>query len=143
MVILSSLLLVFSIAIICLTLFLVFSQRFKKNRLKAKKSKKPVFNYYEIRYGNPKGVIRHPSYIFEWSATTMKGVNSTHKKPCGKKTIRIAKNPNPKDGKRTYIVCEINEYSKKNVGPDLRKKGWKYDEKDISKIMKVINKKRK
>ena len=69
-------------------------------------------------------------------------MNSTHRKPKGKGTIRLKHNPDPEDEANTYSVKELHLTNRKEANKQDNKirKGWNYTENDIKKMNKWINK---
>lgn len=69
-------------------------------------------------------------------------MNSTHRKPKGKGTIRLKHNPDLEDEANTHSVKKLHLTNRKEANKQDNKirKGWNYTEKDIKKMNKWINK---
>ena len=109
----------------------------QKKTKRQKTRKKSEFRYHDVIVIKPKKhkeiIIRHPSYIFLEKENTYIYVSITHSpKVYNAVVIKLRKNPNPKDGRDSYVVVDIKEASKDTFGSKL--KGWEIDsddEKDI------------
>lgn len=84
----------------------------------------------------------HPAYIFKKVGNKYEFIGITHAEITqGTRNIKLDKSPNPADKKIAYIKPKTeklkeNKFSKKPY------KGWKFTEKDRTKVESVKNKKR-
>lgn len=131
------------IIVVALTIFIIVMGKHKNRKIRKlskKESDDIVFADYEIRFIPIDGTKPHPAYVYFLGKDKAKGINTTHKRPKGKKAIKISHNPDPKDNGKTYAVKEIHVFDVAKSGRNMRRKGWYYSPEDVKKINAIIRK---
>ncbi len=81
-------------------------------------------------------VTGHPTYIYAKSGDDYKYIGITHAKVTdGTKNIPLAKNPNPKDSRQSYVRPTADKKNRSTFGKKLN--GWFFSDEDKEKINKI------
>ncbi len=109
----------------------------------ARKKKEFRFHKIEMISNNKKISFGwHPAYVFLEKGNIYIYVSVTHSNSIKNGlVVKLKKNPNPKDIRDSYYVCEIKEDTKDRFR--RRREGWLMDEEDDDAIRKLYQKLKK
>ena len=116
----------------------------KKKNKNAIIRKKKEFRFHKIELissNNKNSIGWHPAYVFLEKGNVFIYVSLTHSNSIKNGiVIKLKKNPNPKDNRDSFYVCEVKEDTKDRFR--RRREGWSMDAEDDNAIRDLFMKKR-
>ena len=95
----------------------------------------------EFRKNYSKRSLGHPDYVFGRSGDTYHSFGLTHTPKKQYHSVQLAQNPNPKDGRTSYLQTRVKHTDKKYFGK--LKQGWKFHPDDRAFVRHKVKKYRK